>query len=381
MGHSDFDAVIVSYARSPIGKAHKGSFKDGTIDMLLSSVVMQAIKKAHVGPEVVEECIFGNVLSPNNGTTEVRATMIECGIPLETPVMVVNRQCSSGLDALDIIASKIRNGRISVGLAGGFEIMSQNMIPKSFCISTQSLASEKARSCFMSMGDTSEELARRFGIKRKDADLYACRSQEKAAYARDSGFFDSEIAPIHAKDRMISVDEGVRETEIEKVSILKPVFVPSGISTAGNSSQLSDGTAAVLLMSRKKAQELGISILGVFVDFVSVGCDPAVMGIGPSVAIPKLLKRNNLSIEDIDAFEINEAFAVQVLYCIRKLKIPEKKVNLFGGAIALGHPLGCTGSRITCTLLNIMERNNYKLGVVSLCVGTGMGVAALIRRE
>lgn len=375
------DAVIVAYARTPIGKASRGSFANLTSDALLSPVIDSVLQRAQVAPELVEECVFGNALSPSGGFMEARMVALNCGIPVETPLMVVNRWCGSGLDALDNVASKIRCGRISVGLAGGFELMSRNMMPPEFCIRTELLYSEHARACLMKMGETSEELAMRFGISREDSDRYACRSQERALHALTHGLWNGEIVPVRAGDGVVGADDGVRKSDVSALSRLRPVFREDGVSTAGNSSQLSDAAAAVLLMSRERAAALGLPVLGVFVDFVCVGCDPSVMGIGPSVAIPKLLKRNNLTIDDVDVFEINEAFASQVLYCIRALGIPESKVNMFGGAIALGHPIGCTGTRVVGTMLNIMERKGLRTGVVSLCVGSGMGVAALVCRE
>lgn len=375
------DAVIVAYARTPIGKASHGSFANLTSDALLSPVIDSVLKWAQVTPELVEECVFGNALSPSGSFMEARMVALNCGIPVETPLMVVNRWCGSGLDALDKVASSIRCGHISVGLAGGFELMSRSRMPPEFCIRAESLHSKHARACLMNMGETSEELAMRFGVSREDSDKYACRSQEKALYASVNGFWSGEIVPVRVGDRVVCTDDGIRMSDVSALSRLRPAFRANGVSTAGNSSQLSDAAAAVLLMSRERAIALELPVLGIFVDFVCVGCDPSVMGIGPSVAIPKLLKRNNLTIDEVDVFEINEAFASQALYCIRALGIPESKVNMFGGAIALGHPIGCTGTRIVGTLLNIMQRNSLQTGVVSLCVGSGMGVAALVCRE
>ncbi|KAL0265813.1 UNVERIFIED_CONTAM: hypothetical protein PYX00_011528 [Menopon gallinae] len=345
------DAVVVAYGRTPIGKASRGSFRNLTSDALLSPVIKTVLQRAHTGPETVEECVFGNALSPSGGFMETRMAALECGIPVDTPLMVVNRWCGSGLDALDNVASKIRSGRISVGLAGGFELMSRNTMPLEPCIEADSLRSEHARRCLMTMGETSEELAMRFGISRDDSDRYACQSQERALHATESGEWDGEIVPVRTEGDVVCRDDGVRRSDMATLSRLKPVFREGGISTAGNSSQLSDAAAAVLLMSREKAAALGVPVLGTFVDFVCVGCDPSVMGIGPSVAIPRLLRRNNLTAGDVDVFEINEAFASQTLYCIRALGIPESK------------------------------RRDLRVGVVSLCVGTGMGVAALIRRD
>lgn len=375
----DKDVVIVSYARTPIGKANRGSFKDAKIDTLLAPVVGAAIARAGVRPGQIEECVFGNVHAPSNGFTEARMVTLDCGIPAESPLMVVNRQCGSGLDAINNVASRIRTGQISIGLAGGFELMSQHAIPKSFCIG--SVHSEDAKKCYMAMGMTSEELASREGIRRGDADYYACESQFKACGAVERNSFADEIVPVVIDGKEISVDDGIRKTDQQGLARLSPAFKADGVSTAGNSSQMSDAAAALVLMDRQKAHDLEIPALGTFVDFVCVGCDPAVMGVGPCVAIPKLLARNGLRIEDVDVFEINEAFSVQALYCVQKLGIPEMKVNVLGGAVALGHPLGCTGARLVGTILNAMHKKNFKIGVVSLCVGTGMGVAALIRRD
>jgi acetyl-CoA acyltransferase 1 len=373
------DVVIVSYVRTPIGKAQRGSFKDAKIDTLLAPVVNAVIKRARIRPCQIEECVFGNVLAPSNGFTEARMVVLDCGVPVESPLMVVNRQCASGLDAINCVASKIRSGHITMGLAGGFELMSQHAMLKSFCVNN--VHSEDARKCYMAMGMTSEELAKREGIQRKDADYYACESQLKACGAAEKNSFAEEIVPIVIDGKEISADDGIRKTDLQGLAGLKPAFKENGVSTAGNSSQMSDAAAAIVLMERQRAYELEIPVLGTFVDFVCVGCDPAVMGVGPCVAIPKLLERNNLRIEDVDVFEINEAFSVQALYCAQRLEIPEMKVNLLGGAVALGHPLGCTGTRLVGTLLNVMHKKNFKIGVVALCVGTGMGAAALIRRD
>ncbi|KAJ8911252.1 hypothetical protein NQ315_003471 [Exocentrus adspersus] len=375
------DIVIVAGKRTPICKAVKGSLSDVTLDKILYLSIKGTLESVKMDSNLIEECVFGNVLADLGGTIEARAAMLAAGISHTVPVMTINRQCASGLEAVSLIASKIRQKKIQIGLAGGFESMSTKSLNTNVKLDEEILLNEEARKCLLRMGDTSEILSEKYNIKRKDADYFASESQIKANHAVKMNLFADEIVSFQKNGRMVMEDEGVRETTLEKLATLKPVFKPNGISTAGNSSQLSDASACVILTTRKKALKLGLEIQAVFVDYSVVGCDPQVMGIGPSLAIPKLLHSNNLKISDVDVFEINEAFASQALYCVEKLGIKESKVNLFGGAIALGHPLGCTGTRLLITLINVMKKNDFKNGVISLCVGTGMGVAALIKRD
>ncbi|CAO2633230.1 3-ketoacyl-CoA thiolase B, peroxisomal [Lemmus lemmus] len=313
------------------------------------------------------------------------------GIPETVPLSTVNRQCSSGLQAVANIAASPPWGFL-LGLRPllllRVESMSLSERGNPGNISSRLLENEKARDCLIPMGITSENVAERFGISRQQQDAFALASQQKAARAQSRGCFRAEIVPVtttvlddkgNKKTITVSQDEGVRpSTTMEGLAKLKPAFKDGGSTTAGNSSQVSDGAAAVLLARRSKAQELGLPILGVLRSYAVVGVPPDIMGIGPAYAIPAALQKAGLTVNDIDIFEINEAFASQALYCVEKLGIPAEKVNPLGGAIALGHPLGCTGARQVITLLNELKRRGKRAyGVVSMCIGTGMGAAAV----
>lgn len=375
------DIVIVSALRTPIAKAGRGAFRGLTNDVLVYHAIKGILDKTRIDPSLIDEVCFGHGLSPMNGSTALRIGALRAGLSLVTPVSTFNRQCGSGLDSVSIIANKIRVGEIEIGLAGGFESMSFYPINQGK-ITCYEDDVDKVKECFISMGETAEILAEKYSITREESDIFAMNSHKRAAYATINKLYTNEIIPVKIDNSVITEDEGIRVTNLEKLASLKSVFRKGGICTAGNSSQLSDGASAVLLMKRHKAEELEKDILGSLIDYVCVGTNPSIMGQGPVPAIRKLLHRNNLAINDIDYFEINEAFACQALFCIKELEIDQKRVNLHGGAIALGHPIGCTGSRLVASLLNVMGLNNMQgFGVVSLCVGTGQGVAALIRRE
>lgn len=326
--------------------------------------------------------------------------MNHVGYPSTTSFQTVNRACASGLAAITGIAHSIAVGSIDVGIGGGMESMTRNYdtraIPRVLWPALKESPVKDARDCIMNMGMTSENVAERYGVGRKEQDEFAARSQQKAAKAQKEGLFDKEIVPVTTRWRptpevpeneeeiTVTKDDGIRPgTTVEKLSSMKPAFKPDGSSTAGNSSQVSDGAAAALMMRRSTAQALGLSgsIIGKWAGSQVVGCKPDEMGIGPAIAIPKLLEYTGVSKEEIGIWEINEAFASQAIYCIRELGIDESKVNPKGGAIALGHPLGCTGGRQLATLLPEMERQGQELGVISMCIGTGMGMASLIVRE
>ncbi|CAI5678877.1 unnamed protein product [Oreochromis niloticus] len=310
------------------------------------------------------------------------------GFPESVPVYTVNRQCSSGLQALFNVAGAIRSRAIDLGLACGVESMSLRGIGNPGDLSSRLTDNNKARDCIIPMGITSENVAERFGVSREKQDAFALRSQQNAARAQRAGLFNREIVPVttkfvddEGKERQVTVsrDEGVRPgTTLEGLAKLRPAFKPDGSTTAGNSSQVSDGAAAVLIGRRSAVEALGLPVLGVLRASAVVGVSPDVMGIGPAYAIPAALQQAGLSVADIDVFEINEAFASQAVYCVEKLGIPPEKVNPNGGAIALGHPLGCTGARQVVTLLNELKRRGRRAyGVVSMCIGTGMGAAAV----
>ncbi|XP_034339893.1 3-ketoacyl-CoA thiolase A, peroxisomal [Arvicanthis niloticus] len=381
------DVVVVHGRRTPIGRASRGGFKDTTPDELLSAVLTAVLQDVKLKPEQLGDISVGNVLEPGAGAVMARIAQFLSGIPETVPLSTVNRQCSSGLQAVANIAGGIRNGSYDIGMACGVESMSLSKRGNPGNISSRLLESEKARDCLIPMGITSENVAERFGISRQKQDAFALASQQKAARAQSRGCFRAEIVPVTTtvldkgdkKTITVSQDEGVRpSTTMEGLAKLKPAFKDGGSTTAGNSSQVSDGAAAVLLARRSKAEELGLPILGVLRSYAVVGVPPDIMGIGPAYAIPVALQKAGLTVDDIDIFEINEAFASQALYCVEKLGIPAEKVNPLGGAIALGHPLGCTGARQVVTLLNeLKHRGRRAYGVVSMCIGTGMGAAAV----
>jgi len=310
------------------------------------------------------------------------------GLPDEVPAMTVNRFCSSGLQATSILADRIAVGAIDTAVAGGLESMS--MVPMGGTRpSLNPAVVEKLPDVYIPMGNTAENVARKFEIPRADQDAFALASHQKAVAAWTRGDFKAEVVPVPArvfedgawKNATFERDEGPRaDTSLEKLSTLKPVFDPTGSVTAGNSSPLNDGAAAVVLMSGDKAKELGKKVRGYFRAFAVAGVPPGIMGIGPVPAVRKLLAKTGLKIDEIDLFEVNEAFASQALYCLRELKLPVDRVNVNGGAIALGHPLGATGARQIATALHELERRKGRYAIITMCVGGGMGAAGLIER-
>uniref|UniRef100_A0A672YB46 Acetyl-CoA acyltransferase 1 n=1 Tax=Sphaeramia orbicularis TaxID=375764 RepID=A0A672YB46_9TELE len=341
------DVVVVHGLRTAVGKAKRGSFKDTTPDELLSAVMTAVLKDVGLTPDKLGDVCVGNVLQPGAGALMARVAHF-----------------------LSVESMSLR----SIGNPGD--------------LSSRLTDNDKARDCIIPMGITSENVAERFGISREKQDAFAVSSQQKAARAQDLGLFHQEIVPVTTKiteddgnERVVTVskDDGIRAgTTLEGLSRLRPAFKPDGSTTAGNSSQVSDGAAAVLIGRRSAVDALGLPVLGVLRASAVVGVPPDVMGIGPAVAIPAALDQAGLTVDDVDVFEINEAFASQAVYCVEKLGIPMEKVNPNGGAIALGHPLGCTGARQVVTLLNELRRRGRRAyGVVSMCIGTGMGAAAV----
>ncbi|XP_044151666.1 3-ketoacyl-CoA thiolase, peroxisomal [Bufo gargarizans] len=382
------DIVVVHGRRTPICKAKRGGFKETTPDELLSSVMTAVLKDLNLRPELLGDICVGNVLQPGGGAVVARIAQFLSGIPETVPSSSVNRQCSSGLQAIINIAGGIRNGSYDIGLACGVESMSLRSGGDPGDIGPRTMDESNARDCLIPMGITSENVAERFGITRQKQDSFSLASQKRAAAAQKSGNFKAEIVPVtttftddqgNTTTITVTEDDGVRpNTTIEGLAKLRPAFKNDGSTTAGNASQVSDGAAAVLLAKRSTAVQLGLPIMGVLKSFAVVGVPPDIMGIGPAYAIPVALEKAGLSIHDIDVYEINEAFASQAVYCVEKLGIPLEKVNPNGGAIALGHPLGCTGTRQTVTLLNELKRRGKRgYGVVSMCIGTGMGAAAV----
>jgi len=387
---SDDDVVIVSALRTAIGKAKRGGFKDTHPTELLAAVLKATLERTKIDPKLIDDICVGTVLPPGGGATQARMAMFLAGFSETTSVSTVNRQCSSGLQALANIAAAIQNGHIDIGIAAGLESMSaHDMMGAVGELNPKIMDNDKARSCLLSMGETSENVAERYGITREEQDRFAYESQMKASKAQKEGKFKAEIVPVTTtiktpegeKTITVDQDEGIRATTYEALAKLKPAFKEGGTTTAGNSSQVSDGAAAVLVMKRKTAKKLGLTIMGIFRYYAVSGVPPEIMGVGPAFAIPQVLKKANMTPTDIDVYEINEAFASQAYYSIKKVGIPIERVNPNGGAIALGHPLGCTGARQVATLLNELKRQNKRFGVISMCIGTGMGAAAIIERE
>jgi len=387
------DIVITLAIRSPLCKAWKGALKDTRSDELLTSMLKATVQRMRCSPSAVQDICVGTVL-PKSAGYEARAAALAAGFPDTTPTQVINRFCSSGLMAVTTIANQIRAGQIEVGLAVGVESMSSNKDGGSPPLSDEIMGHPLAKDCVQPMGWTSENVAHDFSIPREKMDALAAMSQQRAARAASQGLFDAEIAPIEAfvkdpatgerKKVLVERDDGIRpSTTAEGLGKIRPAFPQwgSGRTTGGNASQLTDGAASVLLMTRRKAQELGLPIKARFITTAVCGVAPRIMGIGPSIAIPMALQQAGLSISDVDLFEINEAFASMYVYCIETLGLDIDKVNVNGGAIALGHPLGATGARQVATGLAELERRGGRVLVTSMCIGLGMGAAAVFIRE
>ncbi|TYJ09549.1 hypothetical protein E1A91_A11G149000v1 [Gossypium mustelinum] len=389
------DVVIVAACRTAICKAKRGGFKDTLADDLLAPVLKAVIDRTKLNPSEVGDIVVGTVLAPGSQrASECRMAAFYAGFPDTVPIRTVNRQCSSGLQAVADVAACIKAGFYDIGIGAGLESMTTNgSAPDQSKVNPKVESFAQARDCLLPMGITSENVAQRYGVTRQEQDQAAVESHRRAAAATASGKFKEEIVPVSTKivdpktreekAVTISVDDGIRpDTNMAGLAKLKPAFKKDGTTTAGNASQVSDGAGAVLLMKRSLALQKGLPILGVFRSFAAVGVDPAVMGIGPAVAIPAAVKSAGLEIDDIDLFEINEAFASQFVYSCKKLGLDREKVNVNGGAIALGHPLGVTGARCVGTLLYEMKRRgkDCRFGVISMCIGTGMGAAAVFER-
>lgn len=388
------DVVIVAAHRTALCKAKRGSFKDTYPDDLLAPVLKALIEKTNVNPAEVGDVVVGTVLAPGSQrASECRMAAFYAGFPEIVPVRTVNRQCSSGLQAVADVAAAIKAGFYDIGIGAGLESMTTNPMAWEGSVNPRVKELAQAQDCLLPMGITSENVAHRFGVTREEQDQAAVESHRKAAAATAAGKFKDEIIPVRTKivdpktgdekPVTITVDDGIRpNASLADLAKLKPVFKKSGTTTAGNSSQVTDGAGAVLLMKRSVAMSKGLPILGVFRTFAAVGVDPAIMGIGPAVAIPAAVKAAGLELDDIDLFEINEAFASQFLYCRKKLDLDPEKINVNGGAMAIGHPLGATGARCVATLLHEMKRRgkDCRFGVISMCIGTGMGAAAVFER-
>jgi acetyl-CoA acyltransferase len=385
------DAVVVAAVRTPVTKAKRGALKDTRPDDLLTLAIQGLLAKVpSFNPAEVDDVIIGTAMPEGEqGMNMARTAALAAGVPYTVPAMTINRFCSSGLQSLGQAAAAINAGWTDAAITGGVESMSQIPMGGDRPSPNPTLMANNPE-VYTPMGITSEKVASRFGVTRAEQDAFAARSHVKAAAALAEGRFVEETVPVATRtfkdgkwvDVVVTADDGVRaDTTAEGLSKLKAAFSTTGTTTAGNSSQVSDGAAATLVMSRAKAESLGLPILGVVRSSAVVGVEPEVMGIGPAKAIPAALAKAGLSLGDIDVFEINEAFASQAVYCVRELGIDVDKVNPNGGAIALGHPLGCTGAKLTATLLHEMKRRSARYGVVSMCIGGGMGAAAVFERE
>lgn len=385
------EAVIVAGARTPVGKANKGTLANVRPDDLGALVVKETLKRAGNYEGNIDDLIIGCAMpEAEQGLNMARNIGALAGLPNSVPAVTVNRYCSSGLQSIAYGAERIMLGASDTVLAGGAESMS--LVPMmGHVVRPNAVLAETAPEYYMGMGHTAEQVAMKFGISREDQDAFAVRSHQKASKAIAEGKFIDEIVPVDVtlrsvnsdhklveKKVLFSQDEGVRpESTIEVLGKLRPAFSVKGTVTAGNSSQTSDGAAAVLLMDREKAVSQGLAPMAKFRSFAVAGVPPEIMGIGPVEAIPKALKLAGLELSDIGLFELNEAFASQSIQVIRHLGLDEEIVNVNGGAIALGHPLGCTGTKLTLSLIHEMKRRNIQFGVVTMCIGGGMGAAGV----
>lgn len=385
------EAVIVAGARTPVGKAKKGSLANTRPDDLGAIVVKETLKRADNYDGPIDDLIIGCAMpEAEQGLNIARNIGALAGLPYTVPAITINRYCSSGLQSIAYGAERIMLGQAEAIIAGGVESMS--LVPMmGHTIRPNIKLAETAPEYYMSMGHTAEQVAEKYGVTREDQDAFAVRSHQRAAKAIAEGKFKEEIVPVEVTKRFVDdnnklqettilfdTDEGVRpDTNMEVLATLKPAFRVNGTVTAGNSSQMSDGAAAVLLMDREKAKAEGFKPLAKFRSFAVGGVPPEVMGIGPVEAVPKALKLAGLELSDIGLIELNEAFASQSLQVIRTLGFDEEIVNVNGGAIALGHPLGCTGTKLTLSLIHEMKRRNVQFGLVTMCIGGGMGAAGI----
>jgi acetyl-CoA acyltransferase len=393
------EAVVVSAVRTPVGKAPKGTLRTTRPDDLAAFVIKEAIARVPgLDPKEIEDVILGCAMpEAEQGMNVARIASLRAGLPIEVSAMTINRFCSSGLQAIALAAERIMSGQGDVAIAGGTESMS--MVPMGGNkISPNPSLMDSYPDAYLGMGLTAENLSKKYGITREQADEFSFASHQKALAAISAGKFKDETVPVEvnyvafengasngARPKAVKItfdtDEGPRsDTSVEVLGKLKPAFHAHGVVTAGNSSQMSDGAAAAVVMSAERARALGLKPLARFLAFATAGCLPEEMGVGPVYAIPKALKIAGLSLEQIDVIELNEAFAAQSLAVIKLAGLDPARVNVNGGAIALGHPLGCTGAKLTATILRELERRKGRYGLVTMCVGGGMGAAGIFER-
>lgn len=388
------EAVIVSAVRTAVGKAPKGTLKNTRSDEMGAVAIKEAVARAGVDASLIDDVIMGCAFpEASQGMNVARTASVLAGLPIETSAMTVNRYCSSGLQTIAIAAERIMTGGADAIVAGGLESMTAIPMGGNTFRPNPTLA-DTYPDYYLNMGLTAENLARKYEITREQADEFSYGSHMKALAAIKDGKFKDEIAAmtvqvdevdeqgrVRRKEAVFEVDEGPRaDTSLEGLAKLRPAFHANGTVTAGNSSQMSDGAAATVVMSADKAKELGLTPMARFVSFATAGCLPEEMGIGPVYAIPKALKLAGLTLDQIDVIELNEAFAAQGLSVMKVLEMDPSKVNVNGGAVALGHPLGCTGAKLTATVLQELKRRNARYGMVTMCVGGGMGAAGIFER-
>ncbi|MGM0899739.1 MAG: thiolase family protein [Bacillota bacterium] len=386
--------VIVSATRTPIGR-YGGSFKEVNSGFLASHVVKEAVKRANISGDQVNEVILGEVRQSTESSNVARVAALRAGISETVPAFTINRLCASGMQAIASGVQQIQSGQAEIVVAGGTESMSCSPVylrgsrfggDRAHLVDSNTEAGQQPKEIYgdnLGMGITAENVAEKYQVSREDQDAFAIESQRRASVAIEEGKFREEIAPFEVRTKkgsiVVDTDEHPRpDTTLEKLATLKPAFRKGGSVTAGNACGRNDGAAAVVLMTEETADAKGVKPLARIVDWAAVGVSPEIMGIGPVPAVKKLLERTGKSIEEIDLFELNEAFASQALAVIRELGLDQEKVNVNGGAIALGHPVGATGARIVTTLLYELKRRNQRYGIATLCVGGGQGMAILI---
>ena len=391
------DIVIISATRTAIGK-FGGQFSSISAVELGTAAAKSAIQKGNIDPTLIDTVIFGQVLQAGLGQNPARQVALNSGLSHTSTALTVNEVCGSGLKSILLAAQAIRLGDAKIVLAGGMENMSlaPHLLPNRFatkngnCTMIDALFHDGLTDAFSNeaMGITAENLVKKYGFTREQLDEFAAQSQQKAYQAQQNGAFDKEITPIEIPNKktkqmvIIDKDESIRpETTVESLSALRPVFKTDGVVTAGNSSGINDGAAALILTTREVANTLNLPILATLTGYAEAGVDPSIMGIGPVPAIEKLIQRTHIPLDRVDLFELNEAFAAQSLAVIKDLKINPEKVNVHGGAIALGHPIGASGARIVVTLIHALQQRQLQTGIASLCVGGGMGVALSLKIE